>query len=309
VIIIGSKIAHLVPFLRPSFWRPDPAKQQQVDDKLRIPKLLETVERIRKESAPRACTGSNTEHDDHQPSSFAATAAAELLNEQYKLYENFMTLALPFTYATTALTLWIVSSPCLTTYSSPASRELQSNAEGQLQLRLLDRVAYSSFSSSMSLSGRHCPPTSSAFIGCSKGCSHWDTEEGGLTHNGKVFAMVFDGQRQCVLEHHRPHYLLPPRPQNLLPKLTSTFGTEECHVNEEAIRHLPTAATRVELVPSLIATKWVTCQPSKATKQVSMCPTDRATLPFAQVHLNLVQMNPAYNGNQWISTSSTIPPK
>jgi hypothetical protein len=72
---------YLIPALRSSSWHPDPAKQQRVDQKLRIPKLLETVERIRKASASRACAESDTEVDECQLSSFA-TAAAMSLNDQ-----------------------------------------------------------------------------------------------------------------------------------------------------------------------------------------------------------------------------------
>ncbi len=131
---------------------------------------------------------------------------------------------------------------------------------------------------------------------------HWDTRASQLTYKGKTFATVFEKHGQFVLEY-TPSSAFPV--SSHAPKATSKADVDLWHrrmghLDDEAVRHLPTAATGVELTSSITTSKCVTCKLSKATQQISRCPTDRAQLPFARVHLDLVQMNPAYNGNRWI---------
>ena len=76
------------------------------------------------------------------------------------------------------------------------------------------------------------------------------------------------------------------------------------HVSMDAIEHLPDALSGVQVVRSQTLPKSSTspcegCAVANLQHQISRRPAQRASRPFERVHFDLIQMNRAYNGNEW----------
>ena len=76
------------------------------------------------------------------------------------------------------------------------------------------------------------------------------------------------------------------------------------HVSMDAIEHLPDALSGVQVVRSQTLPKSSTspcegCAVANLQHQISRRPAQRASRPFERVHFDLIQMNRAYNGDEW----------
>jgi hypothetical protein len=72
------------------------------------------------------------------------------------------------------------------------------------------------------------------------------------------------------------------------------------HLGQDMVKTLPTHCEGVQLeAPTEVNTNCEVCKLSKAQRQVSRRPATRATDLMERVHFDLVQMTPAYNGDNW----------
>ena len=72
------------------------------------------------------------------------------------------------------------------------------------------------------------------------------------------------------------------------------------HLYEEAVKKLPQAATGIILNQSKPLGICEVCRTSQAPQQISRRMPERATRPFQQVHFDFIQLEEAYNHDNWI---------
>ena len=72
------------------------------------------------------------------------------------------------------------------------------------------------------------------------------------------------------------------------------------HLNEEAVKRLPQAATGVIIDQSKPLGVCETCRLSQAPEQISRRPSEKSTRPFQKVHFDLIQLAEGYNGDNWV---------
>jgi hypothetical protein len=79
------------------------------------------------------------------------------------------------------------------------------------------------------------------------------------------------------------------------------------HLYPEALHQLPNMVKGMEIVGPILPTRdcdprlCETCQLAKAKRQISRRPQTRNFGRFGRVHFDLIQMDPAYNGDKWIT--------
>ena len=77
------------------------------------------------------------------------------------------------------------------------------------------------------------------------------------------------------------------------------------HLHREAVEKLPTAVLGVKLAK----TSPISCEPCELAKshQIVSCRLiERATRLFTQIHMDLIQLQPTYNGDTWMLHFSKI---
>ena len=140
---------------------------------------------------------------------------------------------------------------------------------------------------------------------------YWDMEYNRLTHNKQTFCYVERHHGQWTLEYNKP--MQPTGDENAVfvtrsarPRPDEQASPEMWHLKlghagPEAIAHLSEAATGAKLIRGPSTTECETCSVSKATRVVSRRATPRGTYPYERVCWDLIQMSKAYNGDKWIS--------
>jgi hypothetical protein len=126
--------------------------------------------------------------------------------------------------------------------------------------------------------------------------------------NSEVIFKVFNMHGQHVFEYTP---ILPSEPStaafpvsSITPKQPAHATTDvwHCGLNRhhaEAISKLPDAANGIKINKSAL-TLCESCAVSNAKQIVSRRPADRATVPFGHVHIDLIQLHQAYNGDCWV---------
>ncbi|CAE7034426.1 hypothetical protein PTTW11_05430 [Pyrenophora teres f. teres] len=75
------------------------------------------------------------------------------------------------------------------------------------------------------------------------------------------------------------------------------------HIRKEALKHVPIAVKGVTLSTHSFernADLCQTCELSQAHQQISRIPTWRGTYPFEKVHMDLIDMEEAFNADSWV---------
>jgi len=75
------------------------------------------------------------------------------------------------------------------------------------------------------------------------------------------------------------------------------------HLNLDAINKLPGATRGIKISEKssrLEGALCSECEGATASQQISRVPSQRATKPFERVHLDLIQLELAYNGDKWV---------
>jgi hypothetical protein len=124
----------------------------------------------------------------------------------------------------------------------------------------------------------------------------WGTSSKQLMLNGEVFGKVFKIHRQHVMEYTpvTPSTSAFPMsstaPRRPVPATTDIWHCRLGHLHAEAIAKLPAAAEGVKITSSTLA-PCETCVLTNAKQIVSRRPTERATVVFGRVHLDLIQLD------------------
>ena len=139
---------------------------------------------------------------------------------------------------------------------------------------------------------------------------HLDTEKNELTYQGRTFYEIQLRYDQLVLEYNPitldtnmpTQVAFPVRSAGLRKDsegTTTLWHRRMGHLHREAVEKLPTAVLGVKLAK----TSPISCEPCELAKShqiVSRRPIERATRPFTRIHIDLIQLQSAYNGDTWI---------
>ena len=137
---------------------------------------------------------------------------------------------------------------------------------------------------------------------------YWDTRATPqcLMHGGKPFAITEKQYEQYVVEYNpiasRTTGATFPTdsamPRSIARATTDIWHLRIGHLHNEALQKLPEVTDGVELsCTSLSHCK--TCHTAKAHQIISRCPQERVTTPLTYLHLDLIQLQPAYNRDEW----------
>jgi hypothetical protein len=144
----------------------------------------------------------------------------------------------------------------------------------------------------------------------------WHIRSGTISHNGILICKVFDKFDQWVVEYN-------PIDKSNLVIVSKTFATVKksskpltsaatkdiwhrrlAHVSMEAVEHISDSLTGAKIIPQKeplkdISSPCENCTVANLQHQISRRPMVRATQPFERVHFDLIQLNRAFNGDEW----------
>ena len=144
----------------------------------------------------------------------------------------------------------------------------------------------------------------------------WHIRSGTITHNGVLICKVFDKFDQWVVEYNpidKSNFMIVSKTFATVKKsskpLTSA-ATKDIwhrrlgHVSMEAVEHISDSLTGAKIIPQKeplkdISSPCENCTVANLQHQISRRPMVRATKPFERVHFDLIQLNRAFNGDEW----------
>jgi hypothetical protein len=315
---------YIVESIRTKDWKPDPAIQKQIDEKLedasprmktsikwarkRASKKQEGKEEQKEESIENASpkdrrigafhayvftTSISLSTDYHLRDSFLLDTAANahVCNNRAKVYNLRPATEDDFLYAGNTVI------PIEGFGSVDINVKIPS---GSATITLLDTALVPSFHTSVVSMDKFLAKK-----------VYWDMEHNRLTHNKQTFCYVERNHGQWTLENNEP--MQPTEDENAIfatrsarPRPDEQASPEKWHLKlghagPEAISHLSEAATGVKLIRGPSTTECETCSVSKATRIISRRASPRGTNPYERVCWDLIQMSKAYNGDKWIS--------
>ena len=134
---------------------------------------------------------------------------------------------------------------------------------------------------------------------------YWDSEKGRLTQDGQTFCAIERHHGQWTLEFMKP---MEKQEEAVFSSRSAQPKQEEAspniwhqwlgHIQPTTITHLPVLANGAKLVKGPATIECEVCSVSKAHEIVSRRPNPRAVKPYERIHIDLIQMTEAYNGDR-----------
>ena len=133
---------------------------------------------------------------------------------------------------------------------------------------------------------------------------HWNTENSYLTKNRKPLCVLTYQYGQWVIEYNPiPNAALATaaKAKRIMPTSKASarrWHERTGHPSMEVIKHLPEVADGIEIVDNDDddQEQCEVCHLTTAKQQRSLRPMPRGSRPFERVHMDLIEMTPAYNG-------------
>jgi len=325
-----SECPYLIDSKRPKDWKPDEAIQKNVEATLKSnTRIRKKVESVRKQAAeqknlkPTSATSEkpsvrpSTDEDDEPGAFVIATVApanhvtvnSDQLSSSYALHDSFILDSGATIHCCNTRTRFHNLTPAAADDILIAGNDhipieefgdVYITVEGPYGLKriLLRTVAY-------------VPTLHTSVVSLRKFIKqdvHWDTQQNRLTFKDKTFCFTPVKHGQWLLEYNPlPSASAFPARRSAKPKPTSRATIDLWHkrlghLKDEAIRHLPTAARDVEVVSRdrYYIPPCQTCRLSSAKQIISRIPTDRQSVPFAKVHLDLIQMRLSMDNSEYL---------
>lgn len=304
---------YLIEAKRPAGWKPDEAIQKQVNEKMKRPGVEAAVKRVRASLAttqqPQG-TGKDTttpDADSIVDSNFAISAftTSQALDGVYPLHDSFI--------LDSASTIHICNNRDRFQSLRPAG-ENDHLISGASRIPI-DGYGLVEISVKLTSTTQRIKLADVAFVPSFqtnivsldrliRRDVHWHTENRELRYKGKIF---------CTLEKHHGQWTLEYSPvptasfttRTAQPRPDSDAAAAQWHqrlghIGPDALAHLPTSVTGAKLTDGPSTIQCEACSTSKMHKVISRRATPRATTLFERVHLDLVQMTEAFNGDKWV---------
>src|SRR5256885_611961 len=137
---------------------------------------------------------------------------------------------------------------------------------------------------------------------------HWNTESCELTYQGAPFCAIEKHYDQWVLEYNElsckdTAFATKSKIPHISTASQEIWHRWMGHLHLDAIKKLPDAVRGVKIKEKNSRPEGALCsecQGATASQQISRVPPQRASKPFERVHFDLIQLEPAYNGDQWV---------
>jgi hypothetical protein len=304
---------YLIQERQPAGWKPDPAIQEQINAKMKYPKVRYLVNKARasqKEQPQQSKENKEekeTEKDIYEEGTFAVSISTFLTSspseEIYALHDSFLLYS--------ASTIHICNNPDRFQSLQPAKDDyllagaskvpikgygiveiiLQRPSGTIRTIRLANVALVPSFHTNIVSLDRLMQKD-----------IHWDTKQQQLKRGDEIFCKIEKRHGQWVLEY------APISPATFSARSAQPRSDAEAtadqwhqrlgHAGPDALEHLSAVIGAKLKGPSIIECE--DCSLSKAHKQISRRTTPRPSTPFEKVHFDLIQMSEGFNGDEWI---------
>ena len=315
---------YLIEAKRPSGWKPNPEIQRAIESKLeKIPKLRNAVEAIQKQEAlkKKEITGSSSESPP-KPASFTTMMQSKI--PDISAYSPIVLTAKAIPEYTLRSSFILDSGATIHVcnsrerfrtfrqagsddylYAGDSTVSIEGIGDVDIQVKTRDGMSTITLRNTA-----YAPQFHTNIVSLNKFIEkdvHWNTMSHELTYQGESYCKVEKHYGQWVLEYNDSSIEDTAfATKSTIPRISTAsqemWHRRMGHLHLDAIKKLPDAARGVKIGEKNSRPEGALCsecEGATASQQISRVPSQRATKPFERVHFDLIQLELAYNGDQW----------
>jgi hypothetical protein len=292
---------YLIPSLRSKNWKPDSTIKAKVDEQLKKPKLKKIVAKINKKVTDQE-QPLQSATDDSEKSTEAVFTSHET---QYSLYNSFILDSGATTHICNnrqrfeddfeeASDMIIAGDGQVQVKGYGTVRIQVTRPSGKVTIKL-GQVAFIPQFQTNTVSLRRL---------LTKGIN-WNPQKGILIFEEKLWCQVPQIHNQFLIDYQPidSQSAFPADSRKPRPPLRGTIEQWHYrmgHLYEEAVKHLPKTVNGVTLGQSKPLGICETCRISQAPQQISRRTPEKPTIPFQEVHFDLIQVEKGFNNDNWV---------